>query len=82
MEICRQNLTFQLIVENDYEDIVSQIKDDTFEGEIKDKFSEEEILKYAIIGEQFSNHPIAKSITRNREIPQDKITIFSSKFLK
>ena len=43
---------------------------------IDNQFSEEEILKYALLGEQFSNHPIAKSITRNREIPQDKITDF------
>lgn len=43
---------------------------------IDKRFSEEDILKYALLGEQFSNHPIAKSITKNREIPDDKITDF------
>ena len=44
---------------------------------VDNNFSEEEILKYTLLGEQFSNHPIAKSITRNREIPDDKVTEFS-----
>lgn len=43
---------------------------------IDNRFCEEEILKYALLGEQFSNHPIAKSITKNREIPNDKVTDF------
>lgn len=40
------------------------------------KFSEEDILKYTLLGEQFSNHPIAKSIIKNREIPKENITDF------
>ena len=43
---------------------------------IDNKFGEDEILKYALLGEQFSNHPIAKSITKNREIPNEKVTDF------
>lgn len=36
-----------------------------------DKYTKEDILKYAVIGEQFSNHPIAKSILKNQEIPSE-----------
>lgn len=43
---------------------------------IDSNFTEDDILKYAILGEQFSNHPIAKSIMKNREIPNEKITDF------
>ena len=43
---------------------------------IDNKFNEEEILKHALLGEQFSNHPIAKSIVKNREIPKENITDF------
>ena len=45
--------------------------------EVKDSsYSKEDILKYAILGEQFSNHPIAKSILKNQKIPKIKITDF------
>lgn len=40
------------------------------------RFTEENILNYAIQGEQFSNHPIAKSIIKNREIPEQNVTDF------
>ena len=43
---------------------------------LDNKFSEDDILKYALLGEQFSNHPIAKSIIKNREIPKEDITEF------
>lgn len=43
---------------------------------IDSKFTEDDILKYALLGEQFSNHPIAKSIMKNREIPNEKVTDF------
>ena len=44
--------------------------------QVDQEFSEEEILKYAILGEQFSNHPIAKSITKDRQIPKEEVTEF------
>lgn len=41
--------------------------------EVKNEnYSKEDILKYAVIGEQFSNHPIAKSIIEGQEIPNEK----------
>ena len=43
---------------------------------IDNKFSEDDILKYTLLGEQFSNHPIAKSIVKDREIPKENITDF------
>lgn len=43
---------------------------------LDNKLSKEDILKYALLGEQFSNHPIAKSITKNREIPNEEVTEF------
>lgn len=43
---------------------------------INNKFNEENVLEYALLGEQFSNHPIAKSITKNKEIPNKKISEF------
>ena len=43
---------------------------------LDNKYTEEEILKYAVLGEQFSNHPIAKSIIKNQEIPDEKIEEF------
>lgn len=41
-----------------------------------ENYTKEDILKFAVIGEQFSNHPIAKSIIKNKEIPEEKITDF------
>ena len=41
-----------------------------------ENYTKEDILKFAVIGEQFSNHPIAKSIIKNQEIPEEKITDF------
>ncbi len=43
---------------------------------IGDKYSEDQILKYTLLGEQFSNHPIAKSIVKNKEIPKEEVTDF------
>ena len=44
---------------------------------VDNNFNEDEVLKYVLLGEQFSNHPIAKSITKNREIPKENITDFT-----
>jgi len=43
---------------------------------LDEHFNGDDILKYAVIGEQYSNHPIAKSIIRNQEIPKIKISEF------
>lgn len=40
------------------------------------EFDMTDILKYAILGEQFSNHPIARSILKNQEIPNENIEDF------
>lgn len=36
-----------------------------------DKYTKDDVLKYAIVGEQFSNHPIAKSIIEGHDIPNE-----------
>lgn len=80
-----------LIKGSNYLDLIKDVKEIIFDktgtltkGEfsitkieiIDDKFSEEEILEYTLLGEQFSNHPIAKSIVKNKEIPKEKISEF------
>lgn len=40
------------------------------------KYDKEDILKYVCLGEQFSNHPIAKSLLKNKEIPKENIEDF------
>ena len=37
------------------------------------EYDESEILKYAVLGEQFSNHPIAKSILKEQDIPKEEV---------
>lgn len=80
-----------LIKGSNYLDLVKDIGEIIFDktgtltkGEFKinkievldNKYNEDIILKYVLLGEQFSNHPIAKSIIKNREIPDDEITEF------
>lgn len=45
---------------------------------INDKFSKNDILNYFVMGESFSNHPIAKSILKklNKEVDLDKVEDF------
>ena len=40
---------------------------------LNNNYTEEEILEYVIMGESFSNHPIAKSIIGNKNIVNDKV---------
>lgn len=80
-----------LIKGSNYLDLLKDVKEIVFDktgtltkGEfsiqkievLDSNLSEEDILKYALLGEQFSNHPIAKSIIENREIPNDNVTDF------
>lgn len=80
-----------LIKGSSFLDIVKDVKEIVFDKtgtltkgefeiqqiEILDKsYNENEILQFAVIGEQFSNHPIAKSILKNQEIPEKKILEF------
>lgn len=45
--------------------------------EVKDgEYDKDDILNYAILGEQFSNHPIAQSILTNKEIPKENVENF------
>lgn len=37
------------------------------------EYDESDILNYALLGEQFSNHPIAKSILKNKKIPKENV---------
>lgn len=41
-----------------------------------EKWKKTEVLKYAMIGESYSNHPIAKSIIKNSEKLNEEITKF------
>ena len=43
---------------------------------INSNYTKEDVLKYALLGEQFSNHPIAKSILKNQDIPKEDIQSF------
>lgn len=40
------------------------------------EYDKDEILKYVVLGEQFSNHPIAKSILKDKEIPKEEVQEF------
>lgn len=74
-----------LIKGSDYIDTIRNIKEIIFDktgtltkGELEIKkidilsqYSEQEVLKYAAIGERFSNHPIAKSIVKANKISID-----------
>ena len=45
---------------------------------LTNKYSEEEILEYVVMGESFSNHPIAKSIIENKKVLNtDKVTEYN-----
>jgi len=76
-----------LIKGSDYLDSLRDIKEIVFdktgtltkgEFEIKkvnsfsDKYSEKEVLEYVVLGESFSNHPIAKSILKSANIKVDE----------
>lgn len=75
-----------LIKGSDYIDIIKDIKEIVFDktgtltkGEFEiqeiecfENYTEKEVLKYAAMGEKYSNHPIAKSIIKsNQEILED-----------
>lgn len=79
-----------LIKGSDYLDGIKDIKEIVFDKtgtltkgqfvidkvEIYDKeYSKEQVLEYAVLGESFSNHPIAKSIVRNLNIDVDKFAV-------
>lgn len=76
-----------LIKGSDYLDNLKDIKEIVFDktgtltkGEFKikkvnsflDKYSENEVLEYIVLGESFSNHPIAKSILKSADIKVDE----------
>lgn len=79
-----------LIKGSDYIDVIKDIKEIVFdktgtlttgEFEIKkietfDNCSEEQILKYAAMGEKYSNHPIAKSIIKANNEETEEIQNF------
>ena len=80
-----------LIKGSNFLDVVKDVKQIVFdktgtltkgEFEIKSikvqngEYEETDILKYAVLGEQFSNHPIAKSILKNQEIPKESVEDF------
>lgn len=76
-----------LIKGSDYLDGIKDIKEIVFDktgtltnGEFtidkverySNNFSKDEVLKYAVLGESYSNHPIAKSIIKNAEIVHER----------
>ena len=79
-----------LIKGSDYIDTIKEIKEIVFDktgtltkGEFEiqkietfGNYTEQEVLKYAALGEQFSNHPIAKSIVKNTNLTNEKIEDF------
>ena len=79
-----------LVKGSDYIDVIKNVKEIVFDktgtltkGEFEiqkietyEEMKEDEVLKYAIIGESYSNHPIAKSITKNSEKLNEEITKF------
>ena len=85
-----------LIKGSDYLDGIKDIKEIVFdktgtltEGNFtinkieknNNQFSEKEILEYAVLGESYSNHPIAKSIIKNADIQNIKAFIDENKNL-
>ena len=80
-----------LIKGSNFLDIVKDVKEIVFDktgtltkGEFEiqkievldEKYNKDSILEFAVLGEQFSNHPIAKSILKNQTIPEKQIADF------
>ena len=79
-----------LVKGSDYIDAIKEVKEIVFdktgtltkgEFEIQEietygEMKKDEVLKYAMIGESYSNHPIAKSIIKNSEKLNEEITKF------
>ena len=82
-----------LIKGSDYIDALKEIREIVFDktgtltkGEFEiqkietySQYNEEEVLRYAIIGESYSNHPIAKSLIKNSniDVKNEKIEEFN-----
>ena len=78
-----------LIKGSDYIDAIKDIKEIVFDktgtltkGEFEiqkidvlSNYNEQEVLKYAAMGERFSNHPIAKSIIKANKVDVDNVDI-------
>ena len=78
-----------LIKGSDYIDAIKDIKEIVFDktgtltkGEFEIKkidvlsnYNEQEVLKYAAMGERFSNHPIAKSIIKANKVDVDNVDV-------
>ena len=78
-----------LIKGSDYIDAIKDIKEIVFDktgtltkGEFEiqkidvlSNYNEQEVLKYAAMGERFSNHPIAKSIIKANKVDVDNIDV-------
>ena len=78
-----------LIKGSDYIDAIKDIKEIVFDktgtltkGEfeiqkidVPSNYNEQEVLKYAAMGERFSNHPIAKSIIKANKVDVDNIDV-------
>ncbi len=78
-----------LIKGSDYIDAIKDIKEIVFDktgtltkGEFEiqkidvlSNYNEQEVLKYAAMGERFSNHPIAKSIIKANKVDVDNVEI-------
>ena len=78
-----------LIKGSDYIDAIKDIKEIVFDktgtltkGEFEiqkidvlSNYNEQEVLKYAAMGERFSNHPIAKSIIKANKVDVDNVEV-------
>lgn len=78
-----------LIKGSDYIDAIKDIKEIVFDktgtltkGEFEiqkidvlSNYNEQEVLKYAAMGERFSNHPIAKSIIKANKVDVDNVDV-------
>ena len=78
-----------LIKGSDYIDAIKDIKEIVFDKtgtltkgefeiqkiEVLSNYNEQEVLKYAAMGERFSNHPIAKSIIKANKVEVDNVEV-------
>lgn len=78
-----------LIKGSDYIDAIKDIKEIVFDKtgtltkgefeiqkiEVLSNYNEQEVLKYAAMGERFSNHPIAKSIIKANKVDVDNVEV-------
>ena len=78
-----------LIKGSDYIDAIKDIKQIVFDKtgtltkgefeiqkiEVLSNYNEQEVLKYAAMGERFSNHPIAKSIIKANKVDVDNVEV-------